>query len=256
MEEDPYDEEISASLWNSRALRAYFASEHLRSLGSVVGVPTLTAPSEAEMMAAVLCRDGCVDTVLSNDVDALLFGSPHVTKQLQTSNNRILRVRLEDFESHMDLDLEHLRDLAVLCGCDFHQGVKGIGPRKGVLLLRRHGGLIEVLKAKGYTHNQRQQFIIAREVFDEPNYLSTENFRFTLNPPIVSKLSRQLNPIMSVEAVENTVQKITKLWKGFGNRQATLEPVIKNNYLTFERFYHIVNCIIYRYCINDPFMVV
>ncbi|MFW9794857.1 MAG: hypothetical protein ACFFEE_11170, partial [Candidatus Thorarchaeota archaeon] len=221
---DPYDEEISNALWKSRAMRSYFAAEHLRSLGSVVGVPTITAPSEAEMLASALCRDEVVETVLSNDVDALLFASPHVTKQLQSSNNRILRAKLEDFESHMGLDIEQLRDLAVLCGCDFHpEGVKGIGPRKGTILLQRHGSLLEVLKAKGFSHSQRQEYIIAREVFDEPNYISTEYHRFSLNPPIVSKLSRLLEPVMSRTALEATVLRMVKLWKGFGNQQSTLE---------------------------------
>ena len=223
-EGDPYNEEISSALRRSRALRMYFAAEHLRTLGSVVGVPTITAPSEAEMLAAAMCKERLVDTVVSNDVDALLFGSPHVTKQLQTSNNRIMRAKLCDLESHLDLDLEQLRDLAVLCGCDFHKiGAKGIGPRKGALLLRRHGGLENVLKAKGYSHSKREEFVTAREVFDEPNYLSVSNYKLKLNPPISSKLKRQLIPIMSNESAERTVQKVIKLWKNFGNRQSTLE---------------------------------
>jgi flap endonuclease-1 len=222
-EGDPYNEEIAGALWKSRALRMYFAAEHLKALGSVVGVPSITAPSEAEMLGAAMCRDGVVDTVVSNDVDTLLFGSPHVTKQLQSSNSRILRATLSDLESHLGLVLEQLRDLAVLCGCDFHDGVKGIGPRKGVILLQRYGGLVEVLKAKGIAHSQREDFVRAREVFDEPNYLTTENYSFSLNPPIVPKLTRLLTPVLSEEATENLVMKSIKLWKGFGNHQSTLE---------------------------------
>lgn len=220
---DPYNEEISGALWKSRALRMYFAAEHLRALGSVVGVPIITAPSEAEMLGAALCRDRLVDTVISNDVDTLLFGSPHVTKQLQSSNSRILRARLPDLESQVGLDLEQLRDLAILCGCDFHHGANGIGPRKGVILLQRHGSLIGVLKAKGYSKSQREDFVNAREVFDEPTYLTTENHKFTLNPPIVPKLMRLLTPVMTEESAETVVQKTIRLWKGFGNHQSTLE---------------------------------
>ncbi|MFW9767659.1 MAG: hypothetical protein ACFFF9_15845 [Candidatus Thorarchaeota archaeon] len=224
LDRDPYNEEISSVLWKSDALRMYFASEHLKALGSVVGVPSITAPSESEMLGAALCRDEVVDTVVSNDVDTLLFGSPHVTKQLQSSNGRILRVKLTDLESHIGLDLELVRDLAILCGCDFHkEGVKGIGPRKGAILLQRHGGLVEVLKSKGLTYSQREEYVRAREVFDEPTYLSTDTYRFTLNPPIVPKLVRILTPVMAEDAVENLVQKMVRLWKGFGNHQSTLE---------------------------------
>jgi flap endonuclease-1 len=223
---DPYNEGISEALWKSRAVRMYFATEHIKDLARVIGVPTITAPSEAEMLAAAMCRDGIVDTVVSNDVDTLLFASPHVTKLLQVSNRQILRARLEDLETHMELDLEQLRDLAVLCGCDFHVGIKGIGPRKGALLLQRHGGLPEVLKTKGLPHSARQNFIRAREVFDEPAYLSTEGIGLKLNPPIVPRLIRYLRIVMSEKAVETSVEKILKLWKGFGTRQSSLEQWI------------------------------
>ena len=226
IEGDPFNEEIADALWKSKALRMYFAAEHIRDIARVIGIPSITAPSEAEMMAAALCRDSLADTVVSNDVDALLFGSPHVTKQLQVSNGRILRAKLGEFEEQMGLDIERLRDLAVLCGCDFHEGVKGVGPRKGALLLQRHGGLLEVLKARGFTHAQRDDFVRAREVFDESSYLSTENIDFKLNPPIVPKLVRSLRMVMSEGAVETSVDKILKLWKGFGTHQSTLEQWI------------------------------
>ena len=223
---DPYNENISEALWKSRAMRMYFAANHIKDLACVIGTPTITAPSEAEMMAAAMCRDNLVETVVSNDVDALLFGSPHVTKQLQVSNSRILRVRLQELEVQVQLDLERLRDLAVLCGCDFHEGAKGIGPRKGALLLQRHGGLLAVLKAIGVTYSMREDFTRAREVFDEPSYLSTDDIDLRLNPPIVPKLTRSLRMIMSENAVETTVEKILKLWKGFGTRQSSLEQWI------------------------------
>jgi flap endonuclease-1 len=225
-EGDPYNEDISEALWKSRAVRMYFVANHIKDLARVIGTPTITAPSEAEMLAAAMCRDSLVDTVVSNDADALLFGSPHVTKQLQVSNNRIFRARLKELEVQMQLDLERLRDLAVLCGCDFHEGAKGIGPRKGALLLQRHGGLVEVLKAIGVIHSIREEFIRAREVFDEPSYLSTDGIDLRLSPPIVPKLTRFLKLVMSENAVETTVEKILKLWKGFGTRQSTLEQWI------------------------------
>ena len=222
-EGDPYNEKISSQLLNSRAIRMYFAAAHIKDLSRAIGIPTVTAPSEAEMFAAAMCRDELVKTVVSNDVDALLFGSPHVTKQFQISNRRILRAKLSDIEANMELDLELLRDLAILSGCDFHEGLRRIGPRKGAMLLQRHGSLLDVLKAKGVSHPEREEYIIAREVFDEPNYLSTIGINLRLNPPIIPKLSRFLRMVMSEEAVETTTEKILRLWRGFGSLQSTLE---------------------------------
>lgn len=223
-EGDPYNEEISTELWKSPALRMYFAAEHLRDLGRFIGLPSLFAPSEAEMLGAALCRDKIVDTVVSNDADALLFGSPHVTKQLQLSKSKILRVTLSDIESHLQLDLEGLRDLAIVCGCDFHKdGIKGIGPRRGALLLQKYGSLEELLKARGYFSSERFDFLEAREVFDEASYLPTDRIELKLNPPLIPKIHRALGIVMSMENAEDATQKLTSLWRDFKNCQSTLE---------------------------------
>ncbi len=221
---DPYDEELASALWKSPGLRMYFAAEHLRDLGSIVGVPTITAPSEAEMLGAVLCRDGVVSTVVSNDADAVLFGSPHVTKQMQLSSQKILRVTINDIEEHLQLDLERIRDLAIICGCDFHKaGVKGIGPLRGSIMLQKYGTLEGLLKARGYSSQERADFLDAREVFDEAFYISGTKMKLKLNPPLITKVLRNLEIIMSAESAESTVQKLTSLWKNFGNQQSTLE---------------------------------
>jgi flap endonuclease-1 len=221
---DPFSEEIAAQLWRSPALRAYFAAEHLRNLGSLFGIPTITAPSEAEMFAAVLCRDGAANTVVSNDVDALLFGSPHVTKQMQLSSDRILCVSAINLEKHLCLDLELLRDLAIVSGCDFHkEGIKGIGVRRGTVLLQRYGGLVELLKSRGYSYSERKEFVEAREVFDEATFLSAKGLCLKLNPPLVTKAVRDLEAMMPTERAIVVTNQILSLWRGFGNRQSTLE---------------------------------
>ena len=92
--------------------------------------------------------------------------------------------------------------------------------------MQRHGGLADVLKAKGISHREREDFVMAREVFDEPSYISTNGIELKLNPPIVPKLARLLRMVMSESAVEVSTEKILKLWKGFGTRQSTLEQWI------------------------------
>lgn len=221
---DPFDEEIANPLRKSPSLRMYFAMEHTRELARVLGVPAISAPSEAEMFSAALCRDGLVHTVVSNDSDALLFGSPHVTKQLQLSKGLILRATLADLEHTTGLDIERLRDLAMVCGCDFHkQGVKGIGPRKGIFLLQRHGSLESLLKARGYGSIERGEFMNGRVAFDEANYISTNGIILNLNPPLVSKLMELLTIFMVEERAEQIKLQFMRLWKQFGTHQETLE---------------------------------
>lgn len=223
-EGDPFNEEISGMLWRSPALRLYFAISHLRAMFSLMGVPAIAAPTEAEMFAAVLCRDGIAHSVVSNDSDALLFGSPHVTKQLQLSRSLINRATLSDLETSTGLSLEQLRDLAILCGCDFcKDGVKGIGPRKGSVLLEKHGSLEPVLKAIGVDRTEREDILIARESFDEANYISSSGIRCQLNPPLIPSLLKFLSPVFGINAAEKQIESLVRLWRRFSSHQATLE---------------------------------
>jgi flap endonuclease-1 len=227
LKQDVYDRKIADSLQENPAVRMYFAANHIKDLCRAIGIPAITAPSEAEMYGAVLCRDGLVGTLVSNDADALLFGSPHVTKSLQLSKGQIECATLSELERTLNLDLELLRDLAIVCGCDFHKkGVKGLGPRKGVIELQKHGGLAYLLRARGLTPSEREEYILAREVFDEPTYMSTKGVDLTLKPPVVTRLNRILRPALGKEKAESKTREMVSLWKKFGKEQSTLESYV------------------------------
>jgi flap endonuclease-1 len=51
---------------------------------------------------------------------------------------------LREFLEKHGMAREQLVDLAILVGADFDQGVKGIGPKKALKLIRVHGGLENV----------------------------------------------------------------------------------------------------------------
>ncbi|MFW9931398.1 MAG: hypothetical protein ACFFDR_01990 [Candidatus Thorarchaeota archaeon] len=218
-----FDTHIAEPLANSAGLFWYFSVLHIKELCSAAGIPAVTAASEAEMTAAVLVKDGLAGTTLSNDVDALLFGSPHVTRTIQLGKNLIERCSAVDLESNTKLDLNRLRDLAILCGCDFHNGVKGVGPRKGSVLLHRFGNLERVLKSKAYTSSEIEELLIAREVFEEPSYISTKGMNLSLCAPIPHQLIEILEPVLGREHAETQANVIVKLWKSFGTHQSTLE---------------------------------
>lgn len=222
--QDVFDSKVADPLNENPALRMYFAVNHIKDLCRAIGVPAITAPSEAEMYGAVMCREGLVGTVVSNDADALLFGSPHVTRSLQLSKELIEYTTLSELERVLDLDIELLRDLAIVCGCDFHKkGLTGLGPRKGALELKRHGGLAYLLRAHGLMPSEREAYIQAREVFNEPSYMTAKVEDLSLKPPVITKLIRILEPAMGQKTAEFKVREVVRLWKMFGKTQSTLE---------------------------------
>ncbi len=121
-----------------------------------LGIPHVQAPSEGEAQAAWLAREGIAWAVGSKDYDSLLFGAPRLARFLTISGTEWLPsqgrarrltpeiIELEPWLKHLGLSREQLVDAAILIGTDFDDGVRGIGPKKAVKMIREVGGLDRV----------------------------------------------------------------------------------------------------------------
>ncbi len=122
-----------------------------KQLLDALGVPWIDAPSEGEAQAAALVKQGHAWAVVSQDADALMYGSPRVVKNLAITGRRKLPGRMayvnvepelilfREVLQELGLSLEQLRVLGILIGTDYNPGgVKGIGPKKGLKLVREH----------------------------------------------------------------------------------------------------------------------
>src|SRR5205085_6092724 len=103
-----------------------------------LGVTVLRAPHDGERYAAALCRDGHADAVATEDFDALVAGAPAVLRKAGSSD--CFLHKLSDLESQA-ITPEQLRHIAILCGTDFHPGVKGFGAKTAAKMLRSHPDL-------------------------------------------------------------------------------------------------------------------
>jgi flap endonuclease-1 len=122
----------------------------------LLGVPWVQAPGEGEAQAAHMARKGDVWGSSSRDYDSLLFGTPRLVRYLTIqgqewlpSKGRARRlepelIRLSSFLSHHGITREQLVDMSMLIGTDFNEGVKGIGPKTALKLIREHGSLEEM----------------------------------------------------------------------------------------------------------------
>ncbi len=133
-------------------------AEQAQALLRGLGIPVVQAPSEGEAQAAWLAREGKVDAVASQDFDALLFGAPRVLRNLTVSGRRKLpgkqvwvdvapeEILLAPSLAASELSQEELIDIALLVGTDFHPGIKGIGAKKALQLVKKNGGLEPLLE--------------------------------------------------------------------------------------------------------------
>ncbi|KAH8089014.1 PIN domain-like protein, partial [Filobasidium floriforme] len=77
------------------------ASKRFKGLLDDMGIEYWTAPGEAEAELAQLSKLGKIDAVLTDDVDALVFGATKIlrnTSRTLSSNNRLVYDNIEDFQ--------------------------------------------------------------------------------------------------------------------------------------------------------------
>ena len=163
-----------------------------------LGLPWIQAPSEGEAQAAFLASRGDVWAVASQDHDSLLFGAPRMTKNLAMTGRRKLPrrdayvevepklVELAKVLKELSLTREQLVDLAILIGTDFNpDGVKGVGPKTAVKLIRENGSL-ETVMAKNAEIKISPSLESIRRIFLEPNV--TQDYSLNWSKPDEEKV--------------------------------------------------------------------
>jgi len=120
---------------------------------NLLGIPHVQAPEEGEAQAAYLARKSAVWAANSRDYDSVLFGAPRLVRYVTISGQEFLPskgtsrplipelIELEQLLKALEISREQLIDLAILVGTDFNQGIKGVGPKTALKLIKKHGTL-------------------------------------------------------------------------------------------------------------------
>ncbi|EQD48106.1 flap endonuclease-1 [mine drainage metagenome] len=113
-----------------------------------MGVYYITAPSEGEAQASRMCRDGLVYAAASQDYDTLLFGAPLVARNVTLSGRRKLprknvyvnvepeMMSLSETLKGLGITQEKLIWIGLMLGTDFNEGIKGIGPKTALKIVK------------------------------------------------------------------------------------------------------------------------
>ena len=153
--------------------------ETSKKLITLMGLPVVQAPSDGEAQAAYMCGKGDVYAAASQDFDSILFGAPLLVRNLTISGRRKVPgkqlyrdVKTEIIESGefldaLGIDRQQLVDVCILMGTDFNAGIHGIGPKKGLKLIKDHGDIESVLAHIGQEIPEYQQ---VRDIFLHGSY--------------------------------------------------------------------------------------
>jgi len=161
--------------------------EESKELLMALGVAVVQAPGEGEMQCAELVKSGQAYAVASQDYDALAVGASRLIQNVTLARTRKTPsgfvyiapevIEYEKVLNELGIDSDQLICLAILVGTDFNPGgVKGIGPKKALALVREKKYPVAIFQAiaERVDFDWKEVF----EIFKKPN-VKKENVVFS-----------------------------------------------------------------------------
>lgn len=191
----------------------------------LMGIPVVQAPQEGEAQAAAMAIDGKVWASASQDYDSLLLGAPRLVRNLTVTGRRKLPgrnefvevvpelIELEKLLSSNGITREQLAWMGLLVGTDFNEGVKGIGPKKALKLVKTCSTLEEVVAKSGGAFEVEPSDVI--ELFLHPKV--THDYELSFGKPDAKAITDFL-----VGEYDFTPERVTGQARAFAEKMAAL----------------------------------
>lgn len=193
-----------------------------KELLTLMGIPFIEAPCEAEAQCAALVKAGKVFATATEDMDALTFGSSVLLRRMTFSEARkmpIQEIHLDKVLSNLELTQEQFIDLCIMLGCDYTDTIKGIGPKRAITLINQYKNIETILKnidQEKYPPPENWNFEQARQLFIKPEVANAAEIEIKWNDPDEEGLVKYLctDKQFSEDRVRNGVKKILKTRTG------------------------------------------
>ena len=197
--------------------------EESKKLLDALGIPWIQAKSEGEAQACYLVKNNDAYAVGSQDYDSILFGAERLVRNMSvTGRKKFIKgawiqiepeiIELDKVLKELEMNRNQLIITGILIGTDYNpKGIKGIGPKNALKLVKEEKTLDKVLKKIDWNFD-----IDAEEIYN-----------FFLNPPIEKKYKIEYkepdkNKIMkllvdehdfSIDRVEKNIDKLLEVKK-------------------------------------------
>jgi 5'-3' exonuclease len=113
----------------------------LRELCTIMNVPIVEAPGEAEKKCVELCTGDSVYGVVTEDTDVLAYGTTVFISNIKYHESKCTEIALIDILEGLDLTYDAFRDLCIMCGTDYNKNIPKIGPEKAYQLIKQYGSI-------------------------------------------------------------------------------------------------------------------
>jgi flap endonuclease-1 len=195
-----------------------------------MGVPSLRAPSEGEAQLAMMAVEGDIWASASQDWDSLLFNSPRLVRNLSITGRRKLPrkpvyieikpelIDLKKTLKNLGITREQLIVTGMLIGTDYNAGVKGVGPKTALRLVKEYDTVDRLLEKVEWTDD-----FDFEEVFNFfLNPATTDNYEIKWKAPDTGKLVEFM--VEEHDFSRSRVEKVAEiLEKSITEKEGTLE---------------------------------
>uniref|UniRef100_A0A8D0L9B3 Flap endonuclease 1 n=1 Tax=Sphenodon punctatus TaxID=8508 RepID=A0A8D0L9B3_SPHPU len=208
-------------------------NDECKKLLTLMGIPYVEAPGEAEASCAALVKAGKVYAAATEDMDCLTFGSPVLMRHLTASEAKKLPIQefhLNRILQDLDLTQEQFVDLCILLGSDYCESIRGIGPKRAIELIKQHKSIEKItqqIDSKKYPLPENWLFKEARQLFLEPEVVGSEDVELKWGEPDEEGLilfmceEKQFNE----ERIRNGIKRLSKSRQG--SAQGRLDDFFK-----------------------------
>ncbi|XP_060587339.1 DNA excision repair protein ERCC-5 homolog [Ruditapes philippinarum] len=104
------------------------------------GIPYIVSPTEAEAQCAQLELIKLTNGTITDDSDIWLFGGKCVFKNFFNQQKHVECFKDVTISSQLGLTRESLINIAMLCGSDYTEGIRGVGPVTAMEILAKFQG--------------------------------------------------------------------------------------------------------------------
>lgn len=181
--------------------------EECKEMLSLMGLPVIQAPEEADSQCAYLAKLNLVYGVLTNDTDILVHGAPKIITNISSKQKTVCEINLDSILSHYEISYEQFIDMCILFGSDYNS-VKNVNYYKAFQLIQKFGSIEEIIDGNEIKLDFDYKKI--RRYFTKPHVTKIADLDLTIKKPNYVKLfDFMVNKFKLSRA--KTTKKINKL---------------------------------------------
>src|SRR3989344_2054099 len=210
------DEELMLR-YSKQSIRLNFKMiDESKELLKAFGLPVVQAPSESEAQCSFMAEKGDVYGVVSTDFDSLLYSAPRLIKNITASSRRKVRntyvkinpemIELNEVLDTLQISQDQLIALAIMIGTDYDSGIKGIGPKTALKLVKQEKDFDKLFKQLNPDFDWKKIYATFKSM------PIMKNYQLKWNEPDENKIKKILvdDHDFNEERIDRMLEKLNK----------------------------------------------